>query len=101
MFAATDTTSGALAHILQLLAEHPEAQARLRAELCSPTRAEHTHGETGEREREREHEHEREAEAEPGWKWSYDELNALPYLDAVVRETLRLCVLPLISPVYI
>lgn len=59
-----DTTSGALARILQLLAEHPDAQAKLRAEV-SAARAGKDH-------------------------ISYDELVDLPYLDAICRETLRL-----------
>ena len=62
-----DTTSNALARTLQLLAQHPEAQARLRTEL----REVH------------------ELDDIP-----YDELVGLPYLDSVCRETLRLWVIP-------
>ncbi|THH21369.1 hypothetical protein EUX98_g8403 [Antrodiella citrinella] len=63
-FAATDTTSTALALTLCTLAAHPEAQAKLRQEL-------------------------REARAD-GQELSYDTVTSLPYLDAVCRETLRL-----------
>ncbi|KAI0828713.1 cytochrome P450 [Trametes gibbosa] len=63
-FAAMDTTSNALSRILHLLAEHPDVQERVRAEV-------------------------REA-SHDGRDLPYDELVALPYLDAVCRETLRL-----------
>ncbi|KAM5543438.1 hypothetical protein V8D89_002689 [Ganoderma adspersum] len=62
--AATDTTSNALSMTLDLLAKHPEVQARLRRELLDAR--------TG------------------GKDLGYDELVNLPYLDAVCRETLRL-----------
>ncbi|KAL1663583.1 cytochrome P450 [Schizophyllum commune] len=64
VFAAMDTTSSALSRTSHLLATHPEVQDRLRAEI-------------------------RAAMEEHG-KLSYNELEALPYLDAVCRETLRL-----------
>ena len=60
-----DTTSSALSRILQLLTENPAVQDKLRAELT---------------------------EATANGDLNYDNLNALPYLEAVVRETLRLCV---------
>ncbi|CCL99518.1 uncharacterized protein FIBRA_01536 [Fibroporia radiculosa] len=63
VFAATDTTSNALARILQCLAERPDVQDKLRAELL---------------------------EAGAGGSLSYDELDQLPLLDSVCRETLRL-----------
>ena len=64
VFAATDTTSNALSRIFQLLAEHPDVQDKMRAELT---------------------------EASPdGEDIPYDDLVALPYIDAVCRETLRL-----------
>lgn len=66
LFAAMETTSGALAHILHLLALHPAAQSRLRAELLEAT----SHN--------------------GGQDLGYDELMNLPYLEAVCRETLRL-----------
>lgn len=66
IFAAHDTTSSALSRILHLLALHPEAQDRLRAEVTA-------------------------ARADGG-DLSYEQLEALPFLDATVRETLRLYV---------
>jgi len=60
--AATDTTSGALARILFLLSIHQDVQNKLRQEIT---------------------------EARKSGDLSYDELVALPYLDAVCRETLR------------
>ena len=60
-----DTTSSALSRILHLLAQHPDIQEKLRREVT-------------------------EVRAERG-DLPYDELTShLPYLDAVVRETLRL-----------
>lgn len=66
LFAATDTTSGALSRTVHLLAEHPEVQQKLREEIIAAK---------GTRD-----------------QIPYDELSALPYLDAVCRETLRLYV---------
>lgn len=63
IFAAMDTTSSALARILHLLSEHVEVQEKLRAELT---------------------------EAAAKGALDFDNLNGLPYLDAVCRETLRL-----------
>ena len=59
-----DTTSSALSRTSHLLASHPEVQDRLRAEI--------------------------RAAIEEHGRLSYNELEALPYLDAVCRETLRL-----------
>jgi len=64
-FAATDTTSGALARILSLLSAHQDVQNKLRQEI---------------------------RKARESGDLSYNELVALPYLDAVCRETLRLYV---------
>ena len=64
--AAMDTTSNALSITLDLLAKHPEAQARLRREILD---AKTNSG---------------------GHDLGYDDLVSLPYLDAVCRETLRL-----------
>ncbi|KAH7928041.1 cytochrome P450 [Leucogyrophana mollusca] len=64
VFAAMDTTSGALSRTCLTLAQHPDAQARLREEI-------------------------RQARSEKG-SLDYDDLVNLPYLDAVCRETLRL-----------
>ncbi|KAH7907754.1 cytochrome P450 [Hygrophoropsis aurantiaca] len=63
VFAAMDTTSSALARTFLILAQHPEAQERLREEVT-------------------------QARAEKG-VLDYDDLVNLPYLDAVCRETLR------------
>ncbi|KAJ3559692.1 hypothetical protein NM688_g189 [Phlebia brevispora] len=63
VFAATDTTSNALARTLNLLAEHQDVQDKVRAELLA---------------------------ASQGEDIPYDQLVDLPYLDAVCRETLRL-----------
>lgn len=64
MFAATDTTSNALARIFHLLAEHQDVQDKMRAEIL---------------------------EASPdGEDIPYDQIVELPYMDAVCRETLRL-----------
>ncbi|RPD55311.1 cytochrome P450 [Lentinus tigrinus ALCF2SS1-7] len=70
ILAGMDTTSNALSRILHILAQHPTAQDKLRAEI-------------------------REARGcgnsvDDGTDISYDDLVKLPYLDAVCRETLRL-----------
>ena len=59
-----DTTSNALARIIHLLSIHQDVQSKLRKEIVD---AKSCHGDLG-----------------------YDELVALPYLDAICRETLRL-----------
>ncbi|KAF8072005.1 cytochrome P450 [Lyophyllum atratum] len=64
IFAAMDTTSNALSRILYLLATHPGTQERLRTEVLD---AREKHGDV-----------------------PHDELIALPLLDAICRETLRL-----------
>ena len=63
VFAATDTTSASTARILHLLAQHPDVQERVRNEI-------------------------REARASGG-DLDYNQLSALPYLDAIIRETMR------------
>ncbi|PPR07488.1 hypothetical protein CVT26_013457, partial [Gymnopilus dilepis] len=65
-FAATDTTSSALSRILHLLAQHKDVQERLRTEI---KKAREDNGDED---------------------LPFDVLDALPYLDAVCRETLRL-----------
>lgn len=60
-----DTSSNTLSRMLQLLAEHPEVQSKLRQELLGARAAEGL---------------------------SYEELNKLSLLDCVCRETLRLYV---------
>jgi cytochrome P450 len=63
-----DTTSSALSRILHLLSQHPDVQDNLRHELL-------------------------EARKERNGEYlSYDELIALPVLDAIVKESLRLYV---------
>jgi len=66
IFAAMDTTSSAMSRILQLLALHPDIQDKLRQEISNARKEHH------------------------GRDLSYDVLVALPSLDAVCRETLRL-----------
>ncbi|KAI0781643.1 cytochrome P450 [Irpex lacteus] len=63
LFAATDTTSGMLSRLLHLLAQRPQVQEKLRAEV-KDARDEHD--------------------------IPYDKLIQLPYLDAVCKETLRM-----------
>lgn len=60
-----DTTSGALSRILHLLAQNPDVQMKLRKEIT-------------------------EARTLNGGDIDYNGLVNLPYLDAVIRETLRL-----------
>jgi cytochrome P450 len=69
MFAATDTTSSSMNRLFHVLALYPDVQEKLRAEILGvPEHLDH------------------------------DTLIALPYLDAVVREVLRLCVLLIRDP---
>ena len=70
MLAGLDTTSNAISRILYILAQDSVAQDRLRSELF----AAHQHGEDG----------------PTGPRIPHEELMKLPYLDAVLRETLRL-----------
>ncbi|KAA1470689.1 cytochrome P450 [Dentipellis sp. KUC8613] len=65
LFAATDTSSSAILRTIQLLSEHADVQAALRDEITA-------------------------AKEEGGGEIAYDKLLALPWLDAVYRETLRL-----------
>ena len=60
-----DTTANAMSRILHLLAQHPDVQEKLRQEVM---------------------------EARTRGDLDYDALHALPFLDAVCRETLRLYV---------
>ena len=69
IFAGVHTTSTGLDQILNILALHPEAQAKLREEIVKVR--EECSGE------------------EP----THEQLITMSYLDAVVRETLRLFVL--------
>ena len=63
VLAGVDTTSNALSRTLQILASNPEAQAKLRAEVLEASNGEPM--------------------------IDYETIVKLPYLDAVVRETLR------------
>jgi len=63
IFAATDTTSSALSRVFHLLALHQDVQHELRREIRNAT----SEGDL-----------------------SYDKLMALPYLEAICKETLRL-----------
>ena len=65
ILAGVDTTSNALSRVLHILCQRQDAQDKLRAEI-------------------------RAAIEQYGAEIPYDELSALPYLDAVCRETLRL-----------
>ena len=65
-FAATDTTSNALARIPHILAQHPDVQTKLREEIVA-------------------------AKQDNGFL-DYSVLESQPYLDVVCRETLRLYV---------
>lgn len=69
VFAATDTTSSALSRTLCLLAEHPTTQDRLREEILNAKR---------------------DCEAGEEGDLNYDEMEALKFLDAICRETMRL-----------
>ena len=68
ILAGMDTTSNALSRILYTLAQHPDAQEKLRAEII-----------------------EARGSSDPNslLNIDYDDLVKLPYLDAVCRETLR------------
>ncbi len=66
ILAGMDTTSNATSRLLHILACNPDVQTKLRNEIL-------------------------DAQAEQ--EVSYDQLMSLPYLDAVCRETLRLCVI--------
>ena len=69
ILAGMDTTANSLARILQLLAENPDVQERLRAEIVHAVEADGV-GDTLE----------------------FDKVMELPFLDAICRETLRLSV---------
>ena len=62
-----ETTSNALSRVVHILAERPDVQEKLRAEIAG-------------------------ARTALGEDIPYDDLLRLPYLDAVCRETLRLYV---------
>ena len=66
ILAGMDTTANSLVRILQLLAENPDVQERLRDEI---THAVEAYG--------------------IGNTLEFDKLMELPYMDAICRETLR------------
>ncbi|PIL27477.1 cytochrome P450 [Ganoderma sinense ZZ0214-1] len=66
ILAGMDTTANSLARVLQLLADHPEVQEKLRQEIFQAV----------------------EAEGD-GDMLDYDKFMELPYLEAICRETLR------------
>ncbi len=66
VLAGMDTTANSLARILQLLAEHPDVQEKLREEVIGAVETEGTDGAI-----------------------DFDKLMDMPYMDAVCRETLR------------
>ena len=68
ILAGTDTTSNALTAMMSTLADRTDIQDKLRAEIL-------------------------EAQAQFGEDIPYDDLVALPYMDAFIRESLRLRVL--------
>ncbi|KAI0776891.1 cytochrome P450 [Trametes elegans] len=65
LFAATDTSSNAITLVLERLVENPEVQGKLREEVVAMK------------------------DRYDGGDIPYDEIMAMPYLDAVFRETLR------------
>lgn len=67
ILAGMDTTSNSIARILQILAEKGDVQTRLREEIVQAVEANGTDDTI-----------------------EFDKLIALPYLEAVCRETLRL-----------
>ncbi|KAG2146016.1 cytochrome P450 [Suillus bovinus] len=76
IFAGLETTTVAVARALYMLAKHPDIQEQLRTEICGAMAAHdvdrsHTKDENGYA------------------RLSYDVLMNLPFLNAVVRETLR------------
>ena len=65
VYAGTETASGVLGRIIYQLALHQDVQSKFRAELA-------------------------EARDYPGQELPYDKLEALSYLSAICKETLRL-----------
>ncbi|KAG6844695.1 hypothetical protein H0H93_016403, partial [Arthromyces matolae] len=71
IFGAQDTTSSALSRILHLLSIHPDIQTKIRDEVREKLRNQR-------------------AEGDFSGRLNYDDVMALPLLDAVIKETLRL-----------
>lgn len=65
VLAGVDTTSNGMTQLMLLLSEYPAIQEKMRSEI-------------------------RQAQAQHGEDIPYDTLVALPYMDAVCRESLRL-----------
>ncbi|KAG0707410.1 cytochrome P450, partial [Suillus ampliporus] len=80
VFAGLDSTTSALSHCIYLLAKNPLAQARLRSEIRDAIRGTSL-AQDGSSVFDQEN---------PLLNLSYDALMNLPFLDGVVRETLRL-----------
>lgn len=72
VFAGLDTTTSALARCIYLLAQHSGAQARLRSEIRDATKILEEDGDMSSAE------------------LPFDVLMSLPFLDSIVKETLRL-----------
>lgn len=84
VFAGLDTTTSALARCIYLLAQHSGAQARLRNEIRNATKILEEDGDMS------------------SVELPYDVLMNLPFLDGVVKETLRLYPsLPVMARVYV
>ncbi|KAG2146033.1 cytochrome P450 [Suillus bovinus] len=77
VFAGLDTTTSALSRCIYLLAKNPLAQARLRSEIRDAIKSAQEGSSFSEHDN-------------PLLHLSYDALINLPFLDAIVRETLRL-----------
>ena len=69
ILAGMDTTANSLARLLEILADEPDRQEKLRTEIMDAV----------------------ETDGDDGFV-DFDRLMALPYLEAVCRETLRLYV---------
>lgn len=91
LFTGTDTVSVALTWCLHLLSLHPTVQTRLRDELRDATACQNADGNSSDN------------SADSGFhdcissacacrrKTLWDKIEGLPYLEAVIRETLRFC----------
>ena len=91
LFTGTDTVSVALTWCLHLLSVHPTVQMRLRDELRDATACHNADGNSS------------DSSADSGFhdcsssacacrrKTLWDKIEGLPYLETVIRETLRLC----------